>query len=119
MKLFDRGKTRKIRIGNVTIGGGSPVRVQSMTNTDTTDVNSTVRQIRQLEDAGCEIVRVAAPDMASAACLGQIKKRINIPLVADIHFDYRIALEAIRQGVDKLRINPGNIGARDKVETVV
>ena len=95
------------------------MRVQSMTNTDTRDVNSTVRQIRQLEDAGCEIVRVAAPDMASAACLGQIKKRINIPLVADIHFDYRIALEAIRQGVDKLRINPGNIGARDKVETLV
>ncbi len=117
--MFHRSKTRTIRIGNLTIGGGKPVAVQSMTNTPTRDVRATVRQIRQLEDAGCEIVRVGVPDMESARALGKIKNKISIPLVADIHFDHRLALEAISQGVDKLRINPGNIGSRDRVEQVV
>lgn len=117
--MFQRQKTRKVRIGNVTIGGGSPVAVQSMTNTPTRDVAATVRQIRQLEDAGCEIVRVGVPDREAALALGKIKNKIHIPLVADIHFDHRLALEAINQGVDKLRINPGNIGSRDRVEQVV
>jgi (E)-4-hydroxy-3-methylbut-2-enyl-diphosphate synthase len=117
--MTTREKTRKIKVGNVVIGGGAPVSVQSMTNTDTRDVAATIRQIRQLEDVGCEIVRVGVPDMAAARKLGAIKKRIAIPLVADIHFDHRLALEAIAQGVDKLRINPGNIGAAEHVEAVV
>jgi len=117
--MYTRNKTRKIAIGNVTIGGGSPVLIQSMANTNTRDARATIRQIRQLEDAGCEIARVAVPDMESARNLGRIKTGIHIPLVADIHFDHRLALEAISQGVDKLRINPGNIGSRDKVAAVV
>lgn len=117
--MFNRTKTRKIRIGRETIGGGSPVLVQSMTNTETSDVRSTVAQIRRLEDVGCEIARVAVPDMEAALKLGAIKRQISIPLVADIHFDHRLAVEAVRQGVDKLRINPGNIGSPEKVEAVV
>ncbi|MCL1972620.1 MAG: flavodoxin-dependent (E)-4-hydroxy-3-methylbut-2-enyl-diphosphate synthase [Endomicrobia bacterium] len=119
MKYFKRTQTRKINIGGVVIGGGAPVAVQSMTNTDTRDWRATVKQIKNLEDAGCEIIRVSLPDMESAQNVSKIKKNIKIPLVADIHFDYRIALEAIKQGVDKLRINPGNIGSKDKVETLV
>ncbi|MFC1501546.1 flavodoxin-dependent (E)-4-hydroxy-3-methylbut-2-enyl-diphosphate synthase [Elusimicrobiota bacterium] len=114
-----RKKTRKVKVGNVYIGGNSPITVQSMTNTDTRDVSATVNQIKRLEDAGCEIVRVAVANLDAAKKLGEIKSRINIPLVADIHFDYLLAIEAIKQGVDKLRINPGNIGSREKVETVV
>jgi (E)-4-hydroxy-3-methylbut-2-enyl-diphosphate synthase len=113
-----RRKTRKIRVGNLFIGGNSPISVQSMTKTDTHDVRATVNQIKRLERVGCEIVRVAVPDMEAANALGKIKKRINIALVADIHFDYRLAIEAIAQGVDKIRINPGNIGSRERVETI-
>lgn len=106
-------------MGNVPIGGNASIVVQSMTKTDTRDVIKTVRQIKLLEAAGCEIIRVAVPDMAAAESLGEIKKRIKIPLVADIHFNYKLALEAILQGVDGLRINPGNIGAKWKVKEVI
>ncbi|MGE5557458.1 MAG: flavodoxin-dependent (E)-4-hydroxy-3-methylbut-2-enyl-diphosphate synthase [Bacillota bacterium] len=117
--MTPRRKTRPVKAGGLTIGGGSDIAVQSMTNTDTRDVRATVEQIIRLEKAGCEMVRVAVPDSAAASKIGAIKKRISIPLVADIHFDYRLALEAIRQGADKLRINPGNIGGRDKVREIV
>jgi len=103
----------------VAIGGGAPISVQSMTKTDTRDVSATVKQIKRLENAGCEIIRVAVPDMEAALALPRIKKKIKIPLVADIHFDYRLALKAIEAGVDKLRINPGNIGAEWKVKEIV
>jgi len=116
---FKRRETRQIAVGNVLIGGGAPVAVQSMTKTDTRDVAETVAQIRRLEDAGCEIVRCAVPDGESAAALKDIKASIAIPLIADIHFDYRLALASIEQGVDGLRINPGNIGSRKKVREVV
>jgi len=110
-----RKKTRKIKIGNIFIGGDAPVSVQSMCNTDTRDVEATVKQIKELIQAGCEIVRVAVPDMEAAKSLGKIKEQINIPLVADIHFSAEFAMEAVKQGVDKLRINPGNIGSEEKV----
>ncbi len=109
---------RKVMVGGVAIGGGCPVSIQSMTNTDTRDVKATVSQISRLEDAGCEIIRAAVPDMEAAAAFAEIKKNINIPLVADIHFDYRLALEVIKGGADKVRINPGNIGSRDRVKAV-
>jgi (E)-4-hydroxy-3-methylbut-2-enyl-diphosphate synthase len=105
-------------VGQVPIGGRTPISVQSMTNTDTRNVSATIRQIRKLERAGCEIIRVAVPDMKAARALPEIKRKIGIPLVADIHFDYRLALNAIDAGVDKLRINPGNIGAKWKVKEV-
>jgi (E)-4-hydroxy-3-methylbut-2-enyl-diphosphate synthase len=114
-----KGQTRIVQIGNSKLGGSNPVRVQSMCNTDTRDVKTTVQQILSLEEAGCEIIRVAVPDMIAAKAIGEIKKQINIPLVADIHFDYKLALESIRQGVDKVRINPGNIGSKEKVKAVV
>lgn len=114
-----RENTRKVKIGNLTIGGGNLIRVQSMTQTKTHDVKSTVQQINELEKAGCEIIRSTVPDMESAKAIGEIKKQINIPLVADIHFDYLLALEVIKQGIDKVRINPGNIGGEDRVKTVV
>jgi (E)-4-hydroxy-3-methylbut-2-enyl-diphosphate synthase len=117
--MIKRRKTRKIKVGKIFIGADAPVAVQSMTNTKTSDVAATVKQIKQLEKAGCEIIRLAVPDMAAAKALGKIKKKINIPLVADIHFSHLLALEAVSQGVDKLRINPGNIGSQDKVEQVV
>lgn len=113
-----REETKKIQIGNVLIGGGSPVAIQSMTNTRTEDVRATVEQILQLESAGCEIVRCAAPTMEAACALGDIKRHIHIPLVADIHFDYRLAIGAIENGADKIRINPGNIGGQDRVRAV-
>lgn len=116
---IERKYTRRINIGRVPVGDGAPISVQSMTNTDTRDVKGTVRQIKRLEKAGCEIVRCGVPDMAAARALGQIKKSSGIPLVADIHFDYRLAMEAISQGVDGLRINPGNIGSSVKVREVV
>ena len=112
-------KTRKVRIGNLYIGGGEPIRVQSMTTTQTSDVKSTISQIERLQDAGCEIVRVGVVDMNSARAIGKIKRAIDIPLVADIHFDYKLAIESVKQGVDKIRINPGNIGDKDKVREVV
>jgi (E)-4-hydroxy-3-methylbut-2-enyl-diphosphate synthase len=114
-----RRKTRVIRVGQVAVGGDAPVSVQSMTNTDTRDAAATARQIRELALAGCEIVRVAVPDEQAAVALKEIKSGINVPLIADIHFDYKLALQAIRAGVDGLRINPGNIGSRSKVAEVV
>jgi len=114
-----RRKTRTIYVGKVPVGGGNPVVVQSMTKTYTTDVKSTVRQIKSLETYGCEVIRLAVPNMEAAKVLGTIKKSINIPMIADIHFDWRLALEAVRQGVHGLRINPGNIGTRWKVKEVV
>ena len=110
--------TRIVNVGGVKIGGGNPVSIQSMCNTDTRDVASTVGQIKALEEAGCEIIRVAVPDMTAAEAIADIKKQINIPLVADIHFDYKLALECIKNGIDKVRINPGNIGSRDRVKLV-
>ena len=110
--------TKQILVGGVPIGGGAPVSIQSMCSTKTDDVAATVEQIHRLEEAGCEIVRVAVPDMSAARAIGAIKSRIHIPLVADIHFDYRLALECAAQGVDKIRINPGNIGSRDRVKAV-
>ena len=112
-------KTRKVWVGKVAIGGGAPISVQSMTKTDTRDVSSTIRQIKKLEKASCEIIRVAVPDMEAACALPRIKQKINIPLVADIHFDYKLALKAVEFGVDKLRINPGNIGQAWKVKEIV
>jgi len=117
--IVKRENTRIIRIGQFKIGGGNPIRVQSMTQTKTNNIEATVKQINELEKAGCEIIRVTIPDMESAKVIGKIKKQINIPLVADIHFQYLLALEVIKQGIDKVRINPGNIGSRDKVEAVV
>ncbi|MBK1810661.1 flavodoxin-dependent (E)-4-hydroxy-3-methylbut-2-enyl-diphosphate synthase [Clostridium sp. YIM B02505] len=115
---MDRKQTKKVRVGSVFVGGDSPVSVQSMTNTDTRDVKSTIEQIKRLEEAGCDIVRCAVPDMEAAAAIKDIVKGINIPLVADIHFDYRLALESIKNGVSALRINPGNIGNADRVRLV-
>ncbi|MGB2981373.1 MAG: flavodoxin-dependent (E)-4-hydroxy-3-methylbut-2-enyl-diphosphate synthase [Candidatus Zixiibacteriota bacterium] len=117
--MIKRKKTKKVWVGEVPVGGGAPVSVQSMTKTDTRDVSSTIRQIRKLEKAGCEIIRVAVPDMKAVSGLPKIKKAIKIPLVADIHFDYRLALKAIDAGVDKLRINPGNIGEKWKIREIV
>jgi (E)-4-hydroxy-3-methylbut-2-enyl-diphosphate synthase len=118
-RMHSRRKTKKILVGGVPVGGGSPISVQSMTKTDTRDVNATVRQIRALSGAGCEIIRIAIPDENAAKALGRIKRSVPIPVIADIHFDWRLALEAVRQGIDGLRINPGNIGARWKVAEVV
>lgn len=117
--MIKRRASRRVMVGNVPVGGDAPITVQSMTNTDTRNVEDTVAQIHRLEKAGCEIVRVAVPDMAAAEKLAEIKAQIHIPLVADIHFDYKLALEAIKQGVDKLRINPGNIGSKERVQKVV
>ncbi len=114
-----RKKTRKIMVGNVPVGGNAPVAVQSMTNTQTQDVEATVSQIKRLTDAGCEIVRVAVPDEDAAKAIVGIKKAIDIPLIADIHFDYRLAIESANSGADGLRINPGNIGSDRKVKAVV
>ena len=108
--------TRQIRVGGVPIGGGAPVTIQSMTNTRTDDVSATAEQIKRLAAAGCEIVRVAVPDLAAARAVGAIRERSPIPLVADIHFDYRLALECVAAGCDKVRINPGNIGGEDRVK---
>lgn len=118
-KFYKRTETRPIKVGNLILGGGNLIRVQSMTQTKTKDIEATVKQINELEKIGCEIIRVTVPDIESAEALGEIKKQINIPLVVDIHFQYLIALEAIKQGVDKVRINPGNIGSKDKVQAIV
>lgn len=112
-------KTRTVKVGKLELGGDNPIRIQSMCNTDTRNVRATVKQILQLEKQDCEIIRVAIPDMIAAKAIGKIKKQIHIPLVADIHFDYLLALEVIKQGIDKVRINPGNIGSTEKVEAVV
>lgn len=117
--MLQREKTRSIKIGQYTMGGNNKVYIQSMTNTYTKDVDATVKQIKILENAGCEIIRVAVLDMIDAQAIKEIKKQISIPLVADIHFDYRLALESIKSGADKIRLNPGNIPKRDHVEEVV
>ena len=117
--MIKRKKTRVIHVGQVPIGGGHPIPVQSMTKTDTRNVKATVKQIQSLVLSGCEIIRIAVPDAEAAKALGRIKQLVPIPVIADIHFDWRLALEAIRQGVDGLRINPGNIGAKWKVAEVV
>lgn len=114
-----RNNTKVIKIGDKLIGGGNPILLQSMTNTRTDDVRATVAQIKRLEDAGCDIVRCTVPDEKSAEAIREIKKEIKIPLVADIHFDYKMAIAAMENGADKIRINPGNIGAKDKVKAVV
>jgi (E)-4-hydroxy-3-methylbut-2-enyl-diphosphate synthase len=118
-KIPSRRISKQIQIGGVKIGGGAPVVVQSMTNTDTRDVKSTIRQIKQMERYGCEIIRVAVPDMQAASALNDIKKGIKIPLIADIHFDYRLALAALEAGVDGFRLNPGNIGDHEQIKKVV
>ena len=117
--MIKRKRTKKIKIGNLYVGGNAPIAVQSMANTDTRDVKKTVAQIKELEKAGCEMIRVAVPDMAAAKALGAIKKKINVPLIADIHYSADLALESISQGIDKLRINPGNIGSEKKIKEVV
>ncbi len=117
--MFHRSQTRPVKVGNLTIGGGHDVLIQSMCTTKTADVRATVAEIHRLEDAGCQLVRVTVNTREAAAAIKDIKRQIHIPLVADIHFDYRMALAAIENGVDKVRINPGNIGKRDKVEAVV
>jgi 4-hydroxy-3-methylbut-2-en-1-yl diphosphate synthase len=114
-----RKKTKLVQIGDKQIGAGLPILIQSMCNTKTEDVKSTVEQILRLEDAGCDIIRVAVPNTEAASAIAQIKKQIHIPLVADIHFDYRLALEAIKAGCDKIRINPGNIGSTERIKAVV
>lgn len=116
--MFLRNQTKQITVRDVKIGGDAPVVIQSMTNTKTADIESTVKQILRLEEAGCQVVRLTAPDMESAAAFSEIKKRVSIPLIADIHFDYRIALECIKNGADKIRLNPGNIGGADRVAAV-
>lgn len=117
--MNSRKQTKEIHIGNRVIGGGNPILIQSMCNTKTEDVEATVAQILELEQAGCDIIRVAVPTMEAAAALKAIKRRIHIPLVADIHFDYRLAIAAIECGADKIRINPGNIGSEERVQAVV
>ena len=116
---YKRRCSREVSVGNVKIGGNNPISVQSMTTTDTRDSISTIKQIKELEKAGCDIVRIAVPDMEAAKNISNIKKEVNIPIIADIHFDYRLALEAINQGVDGIRIKPGNIGSIEKVKMVV
>lgn len=114
-----RKKTKEVKIGNVKIGNNNPIAIQSMCNTDTRDVVATVNQINELQKNGCEIVRVAVPDFKAADAIKEIKKQIKIPLVADVHFNYKLALQAIENGVDKIRINPGNIGTEEKVKAVI
>ena len=111
--------SRTVKVGNVVVGGGAPVSIQSMTNVDTRNTEALVRQIKQLQDAGCDIVRCAVPDMEAAESFGRAKKLVSVPLVADIHFDYKLAIASIENGADKIRINPGNIGSRDRVKAVV
>ena len=117
--MAERRRTKEVRIGDVVIGGKHPIAIQSMTNTKTQDVEATVAQILQLERAGCQIIRSTVPDMEAAKALAEIKKQIHIPLVADIHFDYRLAIAAMENGADKIRINPGNIGSAERVKAVV
>ncbi|CEP44254.1 flavodoxin-dependent (E)-4-hydroxy-3-methylbut-2-enyl-diphosphate synthase [Paraclostridium sordellii] len=116
---YKRRLSKEVSVGRLKIGGNNPISIQSMTNTDTRDAKATIDQIKRLEEVGCDVVRVAVPDMEAAKNIGEIKKNVNIPIIADIHFDYRLALEAIDQGVDGVRINPGNIGSIDRVKMVV
>ena len=114
-----RDNTKVIKIGNQVIGGGNPILIQSMTNTKTEDIDATIDQILRLEKAGCEIIRSTVPTLEAAKAFAEIKKSIHIPIVADIHFDYKMAIAAIENGADKIRINPGNIGSIDRVKAVV
>ena len=118
VSIMSRRESRLVRIGSVPVGGGSPISVQSMTKTRTDDVAATVAQVNRLEEVGCEIVRCAVPDEGAASALREIKEQINLPLVADVHFQHKLALMALENGADALRINPGNIGGRDRVEEV-
>ena len=111
--MIKRRQSKPLSIGGVQVGGEAPISVQSMTKTDTRDVKGTVQQVHELQDVGCEIIRLAVPDMEAARALSDIRQRIDIPLIADIHFDYRLALESLAQGVDGLRLNPGNIREED------
>ncbi|MDO4206445.1 MAG: flavodoxin-dependent (E)-4-hydroxy-3-methylbut-2-enyl-diphosphate synthase [Lachnospiraceae bacterium] len=117
--MYTREQTKKIKIGNIWVGGGAPIAIQSMTNTKTDDVKATVEQIHALEEAGCEIIRCTANTPEAAKAFREIKKEISIPLVADIHFDYKLAILAMENGADKIRINPGNIGSRERIKAVV
>ncbi len=117
--MYKRRQCREVSVGNVKIGGDNPISIQSMTNTDTRNADATIDQIKRLESVGCDIVRVAIPDMEAAKNIAKIKSQVNIPIIADIHFDYRLALEVIDQGIDGVRINPGNIGSIDRVKMVV
>jgi (E)-4-hydroxy-3-methylbut-2-enyl-diphosphate synthase len=117
--MIQRRKTRQISVGSVKIGGDAPISVQSMTKTDTRDIKRTVLQIRRLQEVGCEVVRVAVVDEEAARSIAEIRKRIKIPLIADIHFNYRLALKSLEAGADGLRINPGNIGGRERLKAVV
>lgn len=117
--MINRKQTRTIKLGNVLIGGNNPISIQSMTNTDTRDASKTIEQIRKLENSGCEIIRIAVPDLEAAKNISHIKKAISIPLIADIHFDHKLAIDSIKNGVDGLRLNPGNIGSQEKVLKVV
>ena len=117
--MIERKKTKQVRVGDVLVGSGAPISIQSMTNVPTEDVAAVVDQISRLQEAGCEIVRVAAPTMEAAQALARIKKQISLPLVADVHFDYRIAVECVKSGVDKIRINPGNIYQEDEIRQVI
>ncbi len=119
MDFIKRRKTREISIGNIKIGGDNPIAIQSMCNTDTRNAKETINQINLLEKEGCEIIRVAVPDISASEAIKEIKKGINIPLVADIHFDYRLALKCIENGIDKIRINPGNIGDEERIKAVI
>ena len=114
--IIKRRESKQIQIGNVKIGGNAPISVQSMCNTDTRDVEKTVSQIKTLEEAGCELIRLAVLNKDAAAAIKEIKKRVNIPIIADIHFDYRLAIQCIESGVDALRLNPGNIGREENVK---
>ena len=118
-RLITRRKTRQIMVGDVAVGGDAPISVQSMTNTETTDVEATLDQIGRLESAGVDIVRVSVPSINAAEAFKQIRSQVSLPLVADIHFDYRIALKVLDYGVDCLRINPGNIGSEERIKAVV
>lgn len=117
--MYKRRPCREVKVGSLKIGGDNPISIQSMTNTDTRDAKATIAQIKRLEEVGCDVVRVAVPDMEAAKNIGEIKSNVNIPVIADIHFDHRLAIEAINQGIDGVRINPGNIGSIEKVREVV
>ncbi len=117
--MITRKKTKQIKLGNIYIGGDSHISIQSMCNTKTYEIDNTVKQIDELTQAGCEIVRIAIPDMASANAINEIRKQVSLPLIADIHFDYRLAIESIKAGIDGLRLNPGNIGNEDRVKQVI
>ena len=115
---FERRKSKEVRIGNLTIGGNSPIAVQSMLNIPAHDIEGSVKQAKALEKAGCQIIRAAIPDMDAVKLIPALKEAVKVPIVADIHFDYRLALESISAGVDKIRIKPGNIGSKDRVKAV-